>query len=281
MIVAAADAPATLSVRARDRREVVARVGLVAKGGLYLSVGVAAVMFALGRTDSDSASQTGVIETMAGQPFGAVVVGALAVGLLLHGLWQLVATFTGDPVEGDGAKERAKFLAKAVIYLGLAGLATSKLVSGVSSGDSSGGGGSSGGTDAAASTLLSLPFGVWIAAGVGLVVAGIGVYEIVRHGRQAKFMERIGRTEDGAIRRNVRRAGRVGYSALGVVSLLAGAFFVVAAIQHDPDRSKGMSETLRTIADQPWGPPVLYGVAVGVVLYGLFTLAESRYRRAA
>lgn len=268
---------------ARDLRSGLARAGLTAKGVLYLVLGALAVQLGLGNSSGDQASQAGAIETLATQPFGQVLVGAMALGLLAHGAWQLVATLTGDPVEGDDALHRAKYAAKTVIYLGLGGLAVSVLFrhgSGSGGGSGSGSGGGEG-SDQAAAAILDLPGGTWIAIAVGLVVMGIGVYEIVHHGHGAAFMERIGYTVGGRARRNVERAGRAGYVALGIVSLITGGFFVVAAVRHDPEDSKGMSEALKTLADQPWGTGLLLGVAAGVVLYGLFCLAEARYRRSA
>ncbi len=263
-----------------DVRSGLARVGLVAKGMLYLVLGALAVQLALGNGSGDQASQTGALEAVADQPFGPWLLGAMALGLLAHGVWQLVAALTGDPVEGDDALHRLKYAVKTVIYLGLGGLAVAVLFR---RGAAGGGGGSGGGegSDQAASLLLGLPGGTWIAIGVGLVIVGVGLYEIVRHGRQATFMERIGHTVGGRTRRNVERAGRAGYTALGIVALVTGGFFVVAAVRHDPEEAKGMSETLKTLADQPWGTWLLLAVAVGLVLYGLFCLAEARYRRAA
>lgn len=265
---------------ARDVRSGLARAGLTAKGVLYLVLGMLAVQLGLGTGSGNQASQTGAIESLASQPFGQVLVGALALGLLAHGAWQLVATLTGDPVEGDDALHRAKYAAKTVIYLGLGGLAVSVLLRHGGSGSGSGSGGGEG-SDQAAAAILGLPGGTWIAIAIGLVVMGVGVYEIVQHGRRTAFMERIGHTVTGRTRRNVERAGRAGYVALGIVSLITGGFFVVAAVRDDPEDSKGMSEALQTLADQPWGTWLLLGVAVGVVLYGLFCLAEARYRRSA
>lgn len=264
--------------QAGDLRTGVARVGLAAKGALYVVLGALAVQLGLGQGSADQASQTGAIEALASQPSGQVLVGAMALGLLAHGAWQLVITLTGDPIEGDDALHRVKYAVKAIIYLGLGGLAASVLVGRGGSGSS---GGDGQGSDQAAAAILDLPGGTWIAIAIGLVVMGVGVYEIVRHGRQAAFMERIGHTGDGRVRRNVERAGRVGYVALGIISLITGGFFVVAAVRHDPEQSKGMSEALQTLSDQPWGTGLLLGVAVGLVLYGLFCLAEARYRRAA
>lgn len=266
----------TTAPAVRDIRSALARAGLTAKGLLYLVLGVMAVRLGLGTGSADQTSQSGAIETLATQPFGQALVGALALGLLAHGAWQLVATLTGDPVEDDDALHRAKYAAKTVIYLGLGGLAVSVLFrhggAGSASGESS---------DQAAAAILDLPGGTWIAIAIGLVVMGVGVYEIVHHGHGAAFMGRIGHTGVAGARRNVERAGRAGYVALGIVALITGGFFVVAAVRHDPEQSKGMSEALQTLSDQPWGTGLLLGVAVGVVLYGLFCLAEARYRRSA
>lgn len=268
------------TTQAGDVRSGLARFGLVAKGMLYVVLGALAVQLALGNGSGDQASQTGALEAVANQPFGPWLLGALALGLLAHGAWQLVAALTGDPVEGDDAIHRLKYSVKTVIYLGLGGLAVAALFRRGTTGDGGGSGGGEG-SDQAASLLLDLPGGTWIAIGAGVVIVAVGLYEIVRHGRQATFMERIGHTVGGRTRRNVERAGRAGYSALGIVALITGGFFVVAAVRHDPEEAKGMSEALKTLSDQPWGTGLLLAVAVGLVLYGLFCLAEARYRRAA
>lgn len=266
------------AARTRDIRSGLARAGLTAKGVLYIVLGALAVQLGLGTGSGNQASQSGAIETLATQPFGQVLVGAMALGLLAHGAWQLVATLTGDPVEGDNTLHRAKYAARTVVYLGLGGLAVSVLFRHGGSGSGSGG---DEGSDQAAAALLGLPGGTWIAIAIGLIGMGVGAYEIVHHGRRAAFMGRIGHTVTGRTRRNVERAGRAGYVALGIVALITGGFFVVAALRHDPEESKGMSEALQTLSDQPWGTGLLLGVAVGVVLYGLFCLAEARYRRSA
>lgn len=263
---------------AKDLRTGLARAGLVAKGVLYLTLGALALQLAFGNGGSEQASQQGALQAIKDAPFGPVLLALVAAGLLAHGVWQLVITFTGDPVEGAEAKKRVKYAVKAVIYLGLGGLAVATLVG---NGSSSGGGGGGGGgsTDTAARTLLDMPGGVWIATAVGLVIVGVGISELVRHAYRTEFMERINRTSHGDVRRNVRRAGRAGYAALGIVSLITGGFFVVAAVQHDPSKSRGMSGALQTLSEQAWGPWLLTGVAVGLVLYGVFSLAEARYRR--
>ncbi|MGV9573181.1 DUF1206 domain-containing protein, partial [Streptomyces nigra] len=45
------------------------------------------------------------------------------------------------------------------------------------------------------------------------------------------------------------------------------------------DRAKGLDDTLRSLAETPLGPWLLVCVAVGLVLFGLFSFALARWRR--
>jgi hypothetical protein len=260
----------------QDWRTGLARFGLAAKGVLYATLGLLALQLALGGGRGGDASQSGAMQTIQDQPFGDVLLAVLAAGLLAHGVWQFVIVFTGDPVEGGEWHKRVKYAAKAVIYLGFGGLAVALLAGGASSSGGSSGGGSSELT----ARLFDLPMGQWVVGAVGAVVVAVGIAELVRHSWRCTFMERINRTRDGDVRRLVRRAGRLGYAALGIVTMITGAFFVVAAVRHDPGASQDTAGSLQALADQPWGPWLLGGVAVGLILYGLFALAEARYRRA-
>lgn len=264
------------AVDASDWRSGLARFGLVAKGVLYITLGVLA--FQLGGSGGGQASQTGAMQTIKNQPAGTWLLGLLALGLLAHGIWQLVITFTGDPVEGGEAKHRVKYAVKTVIYLALGGLAVMVLVGNGGSSGGSGGGGN--GSSQATATLLGMPGGAWIAGALGAVIVVVALVEFVRHAVRTQFMERINRTGHGDIRRNVRRAGRAGYAAHAVVLLITGGFLVLAAVQHDASESRGLSGALQTLADQAWGGWLLGAVAVGLALYGVFALAEARYRRA-
>lgn len=262
---------------AQDWRTGLARFGLAAKGVLYATLGLLALQLALGGGQGgEQASQGGAMQTIQDQPFGNVLLAVLAAGLLAHGVWQFVIVFTGDPVEGGEWHKRVKYAAKAVIYLGFGGLAVAVLVGG----GSSSGGGSGGGSAQLTRRLLELPAGQWIAGAVGVGIVAVGIAELVRHAWRCTFMERINRTRDGDVRHMVRRAGRLGYAALGIVTMITGGFFVVAAVRHDPGASEDTAGSLQALADQPWGPWLLGGVAVGLILYGLFALAEARYRRA-
>jgi len=83
-----------------------------------------------------------------------------------------------------------------------------------------------------------------------------------------------------ATQRAVEGFGRGGYSARSIVVAIVGIFLVVAGATHDPDESKGLSGVLQELRERSWGPALLWVVAVGLLLFGLFNVAEARYRRA-
>ncbi|CAA9249873.1 MAG: hypothetical protein AVDCRST_MAG50-2545 [uncultured Acidimicrobiales bacterium] len=252
----------------------------MAKGGLYLSLGALTVQSVFGGPGGEETTTTGAIEQIARQPFGQVLLVALTIGLASLTLWNVLLAATGDPVEGSERKDRVKFAAKAAIYAGVT--LSSARVLGDNRGRSGGGGGGSPGEQQAAARLLDLPAGTFLTGLAGLAVAGFGLYVIYHHGLQKHFMKRLAhRDMSHEVERAVGLAGRAGYTAKGLVFTTVGALLVVAALQHDANQAGGLSAALHTLAGVAWGRVLLWIIAFGLVLYGVFSLAEARYRRTA
>ncbi|MCU0271862.1 MAG: DUF1206 domain-containing protein [Acidimicrobiales bacterium] len=269
-----------------ETRERLARVGLAAKGVLNVSLGLLVVQVAQGTESAEEASAKGAIEQLARQPLGRWLLALLTLGLAALTLWNLLRASTGDPVEDDDDRVgRAKYALFTVLYAITTLTAAGVLIAnwGEDGEPSSAGTGSGGGTEeAAAGFLFDLPGGRWLVAGLGIAIAASGVATVLQHAVRSEFRERLAlqRLSPGA-GRAVEAAGRGGYAARGVVLGIVGLLFVAAAVQHDADEAGGLSEALTTLTEQSWGPPLLWLVAIGFVLYGLFAFAEARYRRAA
>src|SRR5918997_1933298 len=88
-----------------EGKQALGRLGLVGKGVVYALVGFLALHVAVGDVGTD-ASQTGAVEYVAHQPFGRFLLVALTAALFAMAFWRLLEVFTGDPVEGDEAKDR-------------------------------------------------------------------------------------------------------------------------------------------------------------------------------
>jgi hypothetical protein len=73
--------------------------------------------------------------------------------------------------------------------------------------------------------------------------------------------------------------GRLGYSALGVVFAIIGVFFIVAALLHNPGQARGLAGALGTLVQEPYGRILLAIVALGLIAYGVYSLAQARLLR--
>lgn len=263
---------------AGDWRSALGRVGLAARGVLYLVFGILAFHFALGDTSSSQVSDRGAIQYVQGQPFGTQLLWVLAIGLAALALWQLVTAVTGDPVKGSDPSDRAMYAFKAVAYGATAVTAFAAL--GVSG--SGGGSGGGGGQSKATAFLLGLPFGQWIVGAIGLGVIGYALYTVYKNVLNTRFMRRIMTNQlDHDTTETVRAGGRWGYGARGTVIGLIGAGLVVAALQHSADQTRGLGGSLVVLARQSYGTWLLIATAIGLGLFGLFSMVEARYRVAA
>lgn len=262
-----------------DWRSALGRVGLAAKGVLYLSLGVLAVQFVYGTSSASETSTTGAIEQIARQPFGQALLIILTIGLVALTLWNALRAITGDPVEGSEGKDRAKYAVSALVYAGIT--VTSAGILGANWGKSASGGGGGGSQEQATAAVLDWPAGQWLVGLAGLAVIALGLYTIYKHTIEEEFMTRLARSQmSDKVESAVEGAGRAGYGARGLVFVVVGVLLIVAAIQHDPSEAGGLSGALQSLSGSTWGAVLLWVIALGFVLYGLFALAEAKYRRA-
>jgi hypothetical protein len=248
------------------------RAGLVAQGISYGLVGVLALLLALGK-GGETASRQGALKTVAHGPGGKILVAFLAVGFIGYAVWRLAEALFDRGGEGDDAKglgKRAWSFARACIYLALAVSAISILF---------GGGGGGGGGKKQAAGILGWPGGQWIvgAVGVGFAVAAVaGVYRAYK----SKFMDDMDTSEMGPDEHDViERVGQIGWVARAIVFGIIGWFLVKSAVQYDPNDAVGIGGALSKLAHASYGPWLLGIVAAGLVAFGLFCVAQARYRQ--
>ncbi|MCK8437726.1 DUF1206 domain-containing protein [Streptomyces sp. D2-8] len=250
-----------------------ARAGFTARGVIYLLVGALALQIAFGDTGRQ-ADRGGALQELAQKPFGAVLLWALGIGLVGMALWRLSeALFGSIGKDGRSARKRLMATVRFAFYVFVAysvlSFAASRHQSGSSDQQS---------RDATA-RALEIPAGQWLvgAAGIAIVAAGgwIAVRAVLR-----KYHDKL---RLGQMSRRTRQlvdvTGVVGGAARGLVFAVAGVFAVRAAVDYEPDRAKGLDDTLRSFADTPLGPWLLVCVAAGLVLFGMFSFAMARWRR--
>ncbi|MCZ3388307.1 MAG: DUF1206 domain-containing protein [Actinomycetia bacterium] len=250
--------------------EGLARLGFVARGVVYVLIGFLALKIASG-SGNPEADQQGAFSYVGRQSFGQVLLWALAIGLAGYGLWRLFQAITGQvdgPDRDKPGTHRLIDAVKGVIYLAFAFSAAAVAVHS-SSGDS---------TQLTKSVMMQ-PWGPFLIGTIGLVIVVAGVAMVAQGWTRdfAKYLDSSKAT--GRARDLLVKLGRVGYVARGAVFMLAGAFVVFGAVQSSPQKTDGLDVALSSLADAPLGVALLIAVALGLIAFGLYSLAESRYRR--
>jgi hypothetical protein len=255
----------------RNTIERIARLGYGARGVVYIVVGGLALLAALGH-GSRAGDSKDALRAVLGGPFGAAIVGLIALGLLGFALWRLVEAVTDADRRGTSAKGlavRGAHLISAVLYLGLAASAASlSLGLGTSGGD---------GVHDGTAWLLGKPFGRWLVALVGLAVVGGGIGFLGKAWR-GDVTERLA-LDAQARARWAGPIGRFGYAARGLAFLIIGGFLVVAAWHQRSAEAKGLAEAFALLRAQPYGWILLGLAAAGHAAFGTFGLIQARYRR--
>ncbi|MEV7416223.1 DUF1206 domain-containing protein [Streptomyces sp. NPDC089919] len=252
---------------------VAARCGLVTRGVLYLLVGLLALRVAFGHSGKE-ADRTGALAELADHPYGRVLVWAVGIGLVAMALWRLSeAVFGGTGPDGRKWSKRTASAGRFLFYVVAAYSALSFAAGrgGHRSGDEQ--------SRDATARFLDLPAGPWLVGLAGAAIAVGGVVIAVSAVRLTFRKEMDTARLPEGVRRAVDVLGVVGGTARGAVFTAAGVFVCYAAVSYDPGKAKGLDDTLRTFAQTPAGPWLLVAVAVGLLLFGLFSWAQAAWRR--
>lgn len=250
-----------------------ARAGYAAKGIIYLVIGGLAVRAAMG-TGGGATDSSGALSTIGDGTGGRALVLLMGVGLAGYALWAIIAGFVDADDRGDDAKGmalRAGQMLRGAAY-GLLGVEALRLAA------KAGSGGSGDGAEHWTARALELP---WGRALVGVAAAGVMAYAVYQLWRGArKDLQkrlRVGGADPQVLTFVVRLA-RFGIIARGVVFLIIGWFFAKAAWQSQAQEAGGIRDSLLTIASQPYGRALLAVVAAGLIGYGVWQLANAKYR---
>ena len=237
------------------------RIGFAARGLVYALIGWLALRS--GRTEDPG----GIFEHL-DSGSGEALLAAMALGFLFYAAWRLLDAWF-DP-EGRGSDARgigARFAGagSGLIHLGFAAAAGLHVI-----GEGSGGGGSSSGEEGAR-TALGLPGGTAILYAVAAVLVAVGLAQLVKAWK-LEFMRHL--DVGGDAHGWVCWLGRLGYTARGAIFLVTAILFFRAGRGHSAREAGGLADALSSM------PPTLQtAVAFGLILFGLFSLAEARYRR--
>ncbi len=248
--------------------QALARLGYAVNGLLHLLIGAIAISVATGAGGAE-ADQSGALGQLAATPGGRILLWVVVVGLAALGVWQFVVGLLarGSDTKSKWAHRAAEW-GKAVAYLAIAATAFSFAIGGSTNAAQSTGGFASG--------LVATTGGVIVLVVLGLGIAGIGLYFVIK-GARRKFTDDI--TVPPTVGGAVVVLGVVGYIAKGIALAVTGAVFVIAGLTIDPSKATGLDGALKALVSLPYGPAILWLVGAGLIAYGLYCFARARLAR--
>jgi hypothetical protein len=284
-----ADPPSEAKQATSSGIQLLARLGYVAKGLIYVIIGL--LIFQLiamvpagvtepagegvGSEQVDAPETEDVFQVVQARPFGNLLLGAMAVGLAGYVLWRMVQAVQDTENKGSSVKGiayRIAYILMGLAYATVVFLALQVLLGLVhGSGDDA--------QQDMTARALGWPGGQWLVGLFGVAVVAVAVGELYRAHR-TDICEQL---NQGQMHRLLLTctsyAGKVGISARGLIYGIMGIFLVQAALEYEPEEVEGLGGALEWLAAQPFGVLLLGLVAAGLMAYGFYALVEARYRR--
>lgn len=250
-----------------------ARVGYSAKGILYASTGILALLEATDLTPrGDTVGSTGALRTIASQPFGRTVAVIIAISLMGYVVWRFIQAFLDPEHSGCDASDilrRISYACSGAVYASIAYSVIEILDSTDEQGRT---------TEEWAYLVMSNPLGRWLIAAGGLTFFGIGCYYFYR-AIKAEFRKRFKLHKMSDAAKTVATiAGRAGIAARGIVYIVIGVSALRAAWEFDPSMIKTSEGALAIFDDNPADEVILAILGVGFIAYAVHMGFQAVYR---
>lgn len=260
--------------------------GFFTKGVVYILVGVLTFMAAFG-LGGDVTSTDGVISFLLGLPLGKLLVGVVSLGLFAYTLWRLVQVWLRPKKDGGkkpsnwkGVLTRMRYFYSAVFYAIIAYSFAEPLLDDLWGEEESPKPGEGIEQEKAAlGELLSEEFGATLIGLVALIVAAQAVMQF-RLAYSAKFMKKIDQYPDLKHEYEfIRKSGRYGYIARGVVFGIIAFFLIKVIMLHNAEVYKGTEGALQYLLSFSYGSLLLGATATGLIGYGIFNMMVARHAK--
>jgi hypothetical protein len=246
----------------------IARIGLVAKGIIYLVLGCLAFMaaFEIGGQEDTAANRKGVFHAIKEAPGGLWLLILLSAGLICYSVWRgIEALSKNNQLKWS---KRLRYLFSGLTYLSVA--YTAIRIIGHTSGESG---------DAnqhLATRLMQTMYGQWLLGLLALVMAGTGIYQLW-YGLSEKYKKHVQQLGQRAATSMLLYSGKIGYVARGVVWLLIAYLLLQAALHANANEAGDSGKAFLFIENTRFGSYLLGIIGIGLMAYGFFSFIRARY----
>jgi hypothetical protein len=249
----------------------IARVGLIAKGIVYVLLGLLGFMaaFEIGGQSNDDASRTGVFGSIKHFPGGVAALVLLAAGLVCYSIWRGVQAFSNNSSEEKNWSKKFRYFFSGLIYLSFAITAIQMIFHDRDNKEDK--------NQYWASQIMDHSYGPWLVGLASLILAAIGIYQIY-YGLSEKYKKHVQELNlQSAGSSLMLRSGKVGYISRGIVWLVIAYLAMRAALDKNSSEAGDTSKAFSFIEDSSFGSYLLAALGIGLLAYGLFNFIRARY----
>ncbi|HEY1112380.1 MAG TPA: DUF1206 domain-containing protein [Chitinophagaceae bacterium] len=262
----------SISVSQRSNITRIARAGLIAKGIVYVLLGMLAFMaaFEIGGQTTGGADRAGVFGMLKDMPAGTTLLALVAIGLVCYAAWRGIQAFGpghrgGEPKAG----KRALYFFSGLAYLSVA-LTAGRLA--LYNEQDNGGS-----NQQLASRLLEQSYGQWLLGIAALIMAAVGIYQLY-YGLSEKYRKHVqGLSLSTPASSLLLRSGKIGYVARGVVWLVIAWLLLKAALSANAAKAGDTAQAFQFVESSTAGSLLLGALGVGLAAYGVFNFIRARY----
>ncbi len=254
---------------------VIGRFGFIAKGIIYISVGFLALQISIGIGEGDMYNAKQILDEIVYESFGIIAIVFCMISLLAHAAYRILRGAIDLENKGrsfTGVLFRAKNIIVGLAYAGLSYAAFQILMGWdtTSAGERS---------DLWITKIMDWPFGKFIILAFALFAVIVGCYNFY-----ICFRDKVEHDFDYSAMSSMQRKwfssfGRIGKAAWGIVSFMVAFLLYQAATSDTTEQAVGLGKVLEALANQSYGYWVLGITASGLLIYGLYQLTLSYYRR--
>ena len=253
--------------------EYYARFGYGAKGVIYGSVGLLALLEALDVARGDTVGSEGALKAIGAQPFGQIMLIVLSIIIMGYVVWRFIQAALDPEHSGTDASDvlrRFSYACSGFAYAGVAFTAVKILRASSTEGGKT--------AQERVLDLMQMPYGRWLVAAGGLTVSGIGCYYFYR-AIKAEFRKQFKRHHmSDAAKTWANIVGRVGIAARGFVYVVIGFFGMRSAWNFDPSLIKTTEDAMDVFNNNPTDEWILAILGVGFIAYGIHMGFQAVYR---
>lgn len=253
----------------KNKRERLARFGILIKGVVYALIGLLSALAAFNLGGEKSGSKN-VLYFIAEQPFGKILLVVIAAGLIGYAFWRIYQAIIDHEKEGDstsGFVKRAGYFISGLFY-GVLAYSAVQIILNIQNESSN--------STYSLNEVLQKSYGPYLVGLIAFLLLGKAAYQFYQ-GYTQKFLDKLDTSALSEKQKGfIKKSGLIGFFSRGIVIMLI-AYSLFKMVFNFGASSAGKAEAFEMLQNE-FGSLIMGVVAIGLLGYAFFMFVQAKYR---